>query len=133
MVRDALQGTASTLTRAEVRGGGKKPYAQKGTGNARIGSRRTPLRPGGGVSFGPKVCHILAVLMCINSVPAFSSIRLYSIAEYDCSVQPVDWSIKMNKKERRLAVATALQSAAADVMVAGKIAVRFLPFLICSC
>jgi len=39
----------------------------------------------------------------------------------------------MNKKERRLAVATALQSAAADVMVAGKIAVRFLPFLICSC
>ena len=52
----ALQGTASTLTRSEVRGGGKKPYAQKGTGNARTGSRRTPLRPGGGVSFGPKVC-----------------------------------------------------------------------------
>jgi len=73
MVRDALQGTASTLTRAEVRGGGKKPYAQKGTGNARIGSRRTPLRPGGGVSFGPKVCHILAVLMCINSVSAFDN------------------------------------------------------------
>ena len=49
------QGTASTKTRAEVRGGGKKPYAQKGTGNARMGSKRTPLRPGGGVSFGPKV------------------------------------------------------------------------------
>lgn len=74
-----LQGTASTLTRSEVQGGGKKPYAQKGTGNARQGSRRTPLRPGGGVVFGPK---------------------------------PRDWSIKMNKKERRLALGTALQSAA---------------------
>ena len=49
------QGTSSTLTRSEVRGGGKKPYAQKGTGNARSGSRRSPLRPGGGISFGPKV------------------------------------------------------------------------------
>jgi hypothetical protein len=49
------QGTASTKTRAEVRGGGKKPYAQKGTGNARQGSKRTPLRPGGGVVFGPRV------------------------------------------------------------------------------
>lgn len=49
------QGTASTLTRTEVRGGGKKPYAQKGTGNARRGSSTSPLFPGGGVSFGPKV------------------------------------------------------------------------------
>lgn len=49
------QGTASTKTRAEVRGGGKRPYTQKGTGNARQGSKRTPLRPGGGVVFGPKV------------------------------------------------------------------------------
>ena len=48
------QGTASTLTRAEVRGGGRKPYKQKGTGRARQGSVRTPLRPGGGVIFGPK-------------------------------------------------------------------------------
>jgi len=78
------QGTASTLTRSEVQGGGKKPYAQKGTGNAHIGSRRTPLKPGGGVSFGPK---------------------------------PKDWGIKMNKKERRLAMATALQSAASDIIV----------------
>ena len=48
------QGTASTLTRAEVRGGGRKPYKQKGTGRARQGSIRTPLRPGGGIVFGPK-------------------------------------------------------------------------------
>eukprot|EP01023_Acetabularia_acetabulum_P005897 TRINITY_DN1242_c0_g1_i1.p2 TRINITY_DN1242_c0_g1~~TRINITY_DN1242_c0_g1_i1.p2 ORF type:complete len:306 (+),score=65.90 TRINITY_DN1242_c0_g1_i1:76-993(+) len=78
------QGTASTLTRAEVRGGGAKPFKQKGTGSARQGSRRTPLKPGGGVIFGPK---------------------------------PRDWSEKMNKKERRLAVATALQSAADDIVV----------------
>jgi large subunit ribosomal protein L4 len=51
---NARQGTASTLTRAEVAGGGRKPYKQKGTGRARQGSIRTPLRPGGGVVFGPK-------------------------------------------------------------------------------
>jgi len=82
--QNARRGTASTLTRSEVRGGGKKPYAQKGTGNARRGSTTSPLIPGGGVIFGPK---------------------------------PKDWSIKMNKKERRLALATALQSAAADMLV----------------
>lgn len=79
------RGTASTKTRSEVRGGGKKPYKQKGTGNARRGSSRSPLFPGGGVTFGPK---------------------------------PKDWSIRMNKKERRLALSTALQSAAGDIVVA---------------
>tara|TARA_B100000214_G_scaffold191707_1_gene138523 strand:- start:298 stop:933 length:636 start_codon:yes stop_codon:yes gene_type:complete len=48
------QGTVCTLTRSEVRGGGRKPYKQKGTGRARQGSIRTPLRPGGGIIFGPK-------------------------------------------------------------------------------
>ena len=48
------RGTASTKTKAEVRGGGKKPFRQKGTGNARQGSSRSPLMPGGGESFGPK-------------------------------------------------------------------------------
>lgn len=49
------QGNASTMTRGEVRGGGRKPYKQKGSGNARRGSKRSPLMPGGGISFGPKV------------------------------------------------------------------------------
>jgi large subunit ribosomal protein L4 len=88
----SLQGTASTLTRGEVRGGGRKPYKQKGTGNARRGSKRSPLMPGGGISFGPK---------------------------------PRDWSISMNKKERRLALATALQSAAADALVVSDFAADY--------
>jgi len=82
--QNARQGNASTLTRSEVSGGGRKPYKQKGSGNARRGSRRSPLMPGGGISFGPK---------------------------------PRDWSTNMNKKERKLALATALQSAACDMLV----------------
>ncbi|HEY9827142.1 MAG TPA: 50S ribosomal protein L4 [Stenomitos sp.] len=78
------QGTASTKTRAEVRGGGRKPWRQKGTGRARAGSIRSPLWRGGGVSFGPK---------------------------------PRDYSIKMNRKERRLALTTALSSRIDDFVV----------------
>jgi len=81
---NARQGTASTLTRAEVAGGGRKPYKQKGTGRARQGSIRTPLRPGGGVIFGPK---------------------------------PRSYELGMNRKERRLALRTALMSRSADITV----------------
>ena len=78
------QGTVSTKTRSEVRGGGRKPWRQKGTGRARAGSNRSPLWKGGGVIFGPK---------------------------------PKTVSIKVNKKERRLALQTLLYNKKNNILV----------------
>jgi len=75
------QGTASTKTRSEVSGGGRKPYKQKGTGNARQGSTRSPQWLGGGIVFGPK---------------------------------PRKYDKKQNRKERRLALKSALSSKLRD-------------------
>ena len=51
---NSRQGSASTKTRGEVQGSGVKLFRQKGTGRARVGDIRSPIRPGGGVAFGPK-------------------------------------------------------------------------------
>lgn len=83
-LNNARQGNASSKTRAEVRGGGRKPWRQKGTGRARAGSIRSPLWRGGGVIFGPK---------------------------------PKEYNLKMNRKERRLALRTAFQSRVEDLIV----------------
>lgn len=74
-------GTASTKTRATARGGGRKPWRQKGTGRARVGSRRNPVWTGGGVAFGP---------------------------------QPRDYSYKLPRKMRRLAMRSALSGKVLD-------------------
>lgn len=70
-------GTSSSKTRAEVSGGGKKPWRQKGTGRARVGSSRNPVWTGGGIAFGPK---------------------------------PRDYSYRLPRKARRLAMKSALSS-----------------------
>ena len=75
------QGTQSAKTRAEVSGGGKKPWRQKGTGHARQGSTRAPQWTGGGMVF---------------------------------AVKPRDYTITLNKKEKRLALKSALTSRVAD-------------------
>lgn len=80
------QGTQSAKTRAEVRGGGKKPFKQKGTGRARQGTTRAPHYVGGGVAFAPK---------------------------------PRDYSYKLPKRVKRLALFSALSAkiAAGEVIV----------------
>ena len=78
------QGTVSTKTRSEVRGGGRKPWRQKGTGRARAGSNRSPLWKGGGVIFGPK---------------------------------PKTVSLKLNKKERRLALQTLIYNKKDSILI----------------
>ncbi|MDY3873319.1 MAG: 50S ribosomal protein L4 [Roseburia lenta] len=75
------QGTQKAKTRSEVRGGGRKPWRQKGTGYARQGSTRTPQWTGGGVVFAPT---------------------------------PRDYSFKLNKKEKRAALKSALSSRVAE-------------------
>lgn len=85
------QGTHDTKTRSEVRGGGRKPWRQKGTGHARQGSIRAVQWRGGGIAFGPT---------------------------------PRDYSKKQNRKERRLALQSAVASKLEDFVVVDELKVK---------
>lgn len=89
---NARRGTAHTKTRMEVRGGGRKPWRQKGTGRARAGSIRSPLFAGGGIIHGPR--------------------------------KNVNWTKGMNKKERKLALASAFSAQKENLVVASDLGVK---------
>ncbi len=78
---NARQGTKSTLTRTEVTGGGKKPWRQKGTGNARQGSIRAPQWKGGGVVFAPKPRSFRKKITKIMRVTAITSALSAKLAD----------------------------------------------------
>lgn len=116
------QGNASTKTKAEVRGGGKKPFKQKGTGNARQGSSRSPLMPGGGAVFGPKPrsyeqkLNKKVVSSALRSVivDKFLSGKLYVLDRVDSNGKTKQMSDLLTKKniENSLVVVSAADSLA---------------------
>lgn len=92
------QGTAATKTKAMVSGGGKKPFKQKGTGNARQGSTRSPLMPGGGTTFGPQPrdytqkVNKKVTLLAISSVLAdkFQAGKLHIVEKFETTGKTKD-------------------------------------------
>ena len=109
------QGTASTLTRSEVRGGGRKPYKQKGTGRARQGSVRTPLRPGGGIIFGPKP---RSYNLAMNRKERRSALRTALMARIDDITVVKDFGTSLETpKTREITEALGRLGIAADTKV----------------
>ena len=109
------QGTASTLTRSEVRGGGRTPYKQKGTGRARQGSVRTPLRPGGGIIFGPKP---RSYSLAMNRKERRSALRTALMARIDDITVVKDFGTSLEApKTREITEALGRLGIAADTKV----------------
>lgn len=79
-------GSSNTLTRAEVRGGGKKPWKQKGTGRARHGSTRSPIWKGGGVTFGPRPLKVRLSVNKEGKKAAFKAVFAGKIKDNELKV-----------------------------------------------
>lgn len=92
VLANARQATAKTKTRGEVRGGGKKPWRQKGTGRARTGSIRNPLWRGGGTTFGPTGEQNYSVDMPRKAVRASVAHALSSQAKQVIAIEALDLS-----------------------------------------
>lgn len=117
---NARQVLAHTKDRSEVRGGGRKPWRQKGTGRARVGSSRSPIWKGGGVTFGPtkdrnfskninKKMRQKALLMALSSKVADKDLALLdklAVAEFktknmEAVIKTVEEKVLNNKEEKR--------------------------------
>jgi len=130
---------ANTLDRSEVRGGGKKPWKQKGTGRARSGSSRSPIWIGGGVTFGPlknrnftkklnkkmkqaALCMALSDKLASNLLVVLDKIEMteYKTKNFDAMVSAIETKVLNKDKNKKRSVLVVLDEKQAMAFVSGR-------------
>lgn len=124
------KGLASTKTRGDVSGGGRKPWRQKGTGRARVGSSRSPIWRGGGVTFGPKPrsyrrdlpqkMRILALKSALNAKFRDQEILIISEAKVDSHKTKEFYQIIKNLKLEETKIRLVVGKLEADIKLAAR-------------